>query len=816
MKIAMSGRRASLWKKGKMAKEKAEAETAAMEEVAVHDSMAAMIAQASALAEEEAVGGTEATLGDMEVTLRAIKKPSPISSPSQRTQRILSSQRSPTSQFEYDVMEATHRTLDFDILHKSRSFALIDDDNESISSEESLQEEKNDEESVLTDALSTGKKAGDNDELADEPVKMRNDELSVVTDAPSTAKKAGGNYELADEPVKIRNDDESVLTDGLSTAKKAGSNDELADEPVKIRNDDESVLTDGLSTAKKAGSNDELVDEPVKIRNDEESVVTDGLSTAKKAGDNDELADEPVKIRNDELSVVTDALSTAKKAGCNDELADEPEKIRNDEESVVTDGLSTASKAEDNDELVKLVKIRNDEESVVTDGLSTASKAEDSDELDEMFDEMVEDFVEQVFAPTNTFADFMLCHLQCAFPNTCNEVNESLSNNLHNVFEGDGEEDKAAAKLENASYSPGVGIMRKVGRFPKLSEDKVLIRVDATSISTRDCLERLRRYANKELKNSVWVPGHEIVGRVVRAGTNAEVLLDKRIAALLPYGGGCSQYVCIDAKHAIALPEEADIDSNKVVALLSTYMTAYQCLESFLCIESKEEEDAESEAEEIDRSYAGQKKSVLFGEKKPLSGKNVLVVGAGSPVGLAFVDLAKTAGATVCTLSHRIHLNAIRGIGANFWYDLSQKTSWEANFAGKMDLIVDTVGDSGNDPSFYKVMRIGGRCVKVNTSSCGQKYVPRRPQEQGFKLLDGYTGRVINYNAINYDVFHSFNDDKELFAEDLACLQDLLRNGKIRPKIFSRVGLNEVEGEFDKVMAGETNGGVVVVLPKMM
>ncbi|KAK1742720.1 hypothetical protein QTG54_006317 [Skeletonema marinoi] len=96
------------------------------------------------------------------------------------------------------------------------------------------------------------------------------------------------------------------------------------------------------------------------------------------------------------------------------------------------------------------------------------------------------------------------------------------------------------ANVESASYSPAKGFVRKVGKLPLLSEDEVLIQVDATTISTRDCLERMRRNTNEDLKDEVWVPGHEIVGRVNRAGTNSKSLLGKRIAALLPYGGGCA------------------------------------------------------------------------------------------------------------------------------------------------------------------------------------------------------------------------------------------------------------------------------------
>ena len=139
-----------------------------------------------------------------------------------------------------------------------------------------------------------------------------------------------------------------------------------------------------------------------------------------------------------------------------------------------------------------------------------------------------------------------------------------------------------------------------------------------------------------------------------------------------------------------------------------------------------------------------------------------------------------------------------------------------------MDLVIDTVGNSDNHHSFYKVMKTRGRLVRVNTN----KYLPFAGKPQGFlgwfnsPPLPGeqdtsYCGRVINDKAINHDIFQSFNDDKELFMEDLAYLYDLLQIGKIKPKkIFSQVGFGRLEGEWKKVtvMDGGTNG-VVVVLP---
>lgn len=552
-------------------------------------------------------------------------------------------------------------------------------------------------------------------------------------------------------------------------------------------------------------------------------------------------------------------------------------------------------------------------------------------------------------------------------------------------------EEVMQTRHECASYSPATGfLLRKDGR-PEPSHDQVLVRVDATTISTRDCFETRRRDNTVELIEELWVPGHEIVGHVVRTGSgvDAEFLLGKRIAALLPYGGGCSQYACIHAKDAIVLPDEAD--SYEVAALLSMYMAAFQCLESVVGSDSKaggsvsedldetmsvadsvvdeeeeaddaesmkeeEEEDVERESEagednalneedvDDDKSGGGEivgpeeeddteskgdddvklegstigsrseenieeegtkdegdgeveskgeegsmrmseadvesekedveskkedyirvvdpkEEDVYTGcsctpiclssteaeevkkvdlnedndavddisllaedegqKKSPLFGMKVLVVGAGSPVGLALVDLARNAGAFVHALSERSHLSAIRELGAKSWYELSQRAKWEAAWRSDMDLVIDTIGDSDYNPSFYTVLTTRGRLIRVNTTSCGKKYEPLRTKEGGLKNRlknrlnrHDYKQRVINDKTVDdYNIFNSCEEEKELFEEDLAYLQDLLQVGKIAPKIFSRVGFDQLEGEWDKLVTAEGITGVLVVSP---
>eukprot|EP00984_Skeletonema_dohrnii_P013638 scaffold5662_cov201-Skeletonema_dohrnii-CCMP3373.AAC.1 len=391
---------------------------------------------------------------------------------------------------------------------------------------------------------------------------------------------------------------------------------------------------------------------------------------------------------------------------------------------------------------------------------------------------------------------------------------------------GDQSEGSEAAYVENvedcaspqsdASYNPSSGfVLRKDEGLPEVSEDEVLIRVDATTICTRDCLEGIRRDNNEKLKDQSWVPGHEIVGHVVRAGKKAKFLLGRKVATLLSHGGGCSRYVCIHAKDLVSLPETAD--SNEMVALLSTYIAAYQCLE-FVQSENGMDPVGPSldtaVSEHVKKSEESSSNTeVAVKKKSPLSGSCVLITGAGSPVGLALIDIAKNAGATVYAVSHSSHEKDIREIGVKEWYPLFRRQEWRAEWSGKMNLIVDTVGDYDSYKSFYDVMAPRGRFVRMNTTSCGEKYVPVLGEQiKVFSALKDYKGSRINNTAIDYNVFHSFNDDQELFTEDLAYLYHLLQMGKIEPRVFSKVGFDELQEEWEKVMEGGANG-VVVVLP---
>ena len=382
-----------------------------------------------------------------------------------------------------------------------------------------------------------------------------------------------------------------------------------------------------------------------------------------------------------------------------------------------------------------------------------------------------------------------------------------------------------AQRVKNKSfaYSPLLGVVLSEHQvLPEITDDEVLIRVEATSISTRDCLEQIRRINNEELKDELWVPGHEIVGRVVRAGREAKFLKKRRVAALLRNAGGNARYVRVPIDGLMSVPETAS--SKDLVYLLSTYMTAYQCLERALeevnkstsCVPTCGLKAIHSEDEDVDDDLLGQAGEP--GRRSSLYGKNVLIVGAGSPLGMALVELSRNAGARVYALSHSQHEHALKKMSVYSWCALFDKDAWSQYWKGSMDVIIDTIGDYENYTQFYNVMGSGGRFLRVNTTSSGKKFVPKvrvnGEEDEFFSLFNDYKGSHIYNNAIDYNIFDSFDEEKELFTEDFAYLHELLICGKIKRRVFSNVGFHNLEEEWQKFMGGKTKGnGIIVVSP---
>lgn len=114
--------------------------------------------------------------------------------------------------------------------------------------------------------------------------------------------------------------------------------------------------------------------------------------------------------------------------------------------------------------------------------------------------------------------------------------------------------------------------------LPKLGRGEVLIRVAAAGINNADILQRTGAYSVPEGASDV--PGLEVAGKIAAVGEGVTTLdIDDRVCALLA-GGGYAEYVAVDARQVVAIPDQLDfIEAAGVVETAATvwfniFMTA--------------------------------------------------------------------------------------------------------------------------------------------------------------------------------------------------------------------------------------------------
>lgn len=222
---------------------------------------------------------------------------------------------------------------------------------------------------------------------------------------------------------------------------------------------------------------------------------------------------------------------------------------------------------------------------------------------------------------------------------------------------------------------------------PRLEAHQVLVRVRAAGVNRADALQRLGRYpAPDGVPRDI--PGLEHAGVVEAVG--------ERVAAWVPGdrvmgivgGGAYAEYVAVDARHLIAIPESWSFE--QAAAVPEAFITAHDAL-------------MQVGIEADDR---------------------VLIHAVGSSVGLALLQLARGAGAEVVGTSRTAakleraarELGLARGIETGGGFD-------GAELAGQIDVICDLVGGpylKGNLEALAQHGRIivigltGGRTAEID------------------------------------------------------------------------------------------------------
>src|SRR5512146_973456 len=195
---------------------------------------------------------------------------------------------------------------------------------------------------------------------------------------------------------------------------------------------------------------------------------------------------------------------------------------------------------------------------------------------------------------------------------------------------------------------------------PEPGPGEVLIRVAAAGVNRPDVLQR--RGAYPPPKGVTDIPGLEVAGEVVRAGTGVtDPVFGARVCALVA-GGGYAEYVSAPAVQCLPVPSTLSLE--EAAAVPETFFTVYYN---------------------------------VFMRARLRSGETLLVHGGSSGIGTTAIMLAKAFGARVITTAGSAEkCAACRALGADVAIDYKKEDfvarTQDATAGHGADVILDMVG----------------------------------------------------------------------------------------------------------------------------
>jgi putative PIG3 family NAD(P)H quinone oxidoreductase len=231
---------------------------------------------------------------------------------------------------------------------------------------------------------------------------------------------------------------------------------------------------------------------------------------------------------------------------------------------------------------------------------------------------------------------------------------------------------------------------------------EILIRVRAAGVNRPDLLQRAGNYPPPP--GAPDTLGLEVAGEVVLAAGRWRE--GDRVCALLG-GGGYAEYATVNAQHALSIPKGLDFTS--AAALPETVFTVY---------------------------------ANVFEHGALKSGETLLVHGATSGIGVAAIQMAKAAGATVIATARSADKAAqARQLGADIAVDsVHEDFGAAAKAAGGVDVALDMVG-APYLAATLDALKAGGRIVYIAALGGGTLEVPVRQIMMKRAVLTGSTLR---------------------------------------------------------------------------
>ncbi|MFC4607561.1 medium chain dehydrogenase/reductase family protein [Streptomyces maoxianensis] len=323
------------------------------------------------------------------------------------------------------------------------------------------------------------------------------------------------------------------------------------------------------------------------------------------------------------------------------------------------------------------------------------------------------------------------------------------------------------------------GLELRRGPAPVPGGGQVLLAMEATGVSFAE--QQMRRGKYYDQPPFPFVPGYDLVGRVVDVGSGDPHLVGRRFAALTKTGGWAS-HVVVEAADLVEVPDS--VQSADAETLVVNGITAWQML----------------------HRVAGVK-----------AGQTVLVLGANGGVGSTLVQLARHAGVRVIGTASPRHHDTLRQLGVTpvDYRDPELRARLRQLAPHGVDAVFDHVGGDGIADSF-RMLAPGGTLVSYGTASTrdvtGSSRVPV------LKLF----ARLFLWNLLpNSRRAHFFNiwagkrrragDFRTRIRADLAQVFALLADGTIKAQVAARIPLSGAAEAMRLAESGTVTGKVVLV-----
>jgi putative PIG3 family NAD(P)H quinone oxidoreductase len=225
----------------------------------------------------------------------------------------------------------------------------------------------------------------------------------------------------------------------------------------------------------------------------------------------------------------------------------------------------------------------------------------------------------------------------------------------------------------------GPGVLTPVQRpVPTFAGDEVLIRVAAAGVNRPDCLQRQGLYPPPQGASDI--PGLEVAGTVVAAGSNVEDLdIGDPVCALLT-GGGYAEYCVAPAQQCLPVPD--GFTFIEAAALPETFFTVW---------------------------------TNIFDRAQLAEGETILVHGGASGIGTTAIQLARAFGARVfATVGSDEKRAFCENLGAERAINYRTENFLDVikEQAGGADVILDIVGGKYLDDNL-KLLKPDGRLVVI-------------------------------------------------------------------------------------------------------